>query len=100
MRKAMSWAGTLMLLSVASGCRADPAKEPTYSSQKPRYAKVVVNEDGSKVLTVVFDESRGTGKGYDRMYVDLNFNGDLTDDPAIKSECEKQLRRWKEQPFP
>ena len=25
---------------------------------------------------------------------------DKTDDPAIKSKCEEQLKRWKEQPFP
>ena len=25
---------------------------------------------------------------------------DKTDDPAIKSKCEQQLKRWKEQPFP
>jgi len=25
---------------------------------------------------------------------------DTTDDPAIKSQCEKQLKQWKEQPFP
>jgi hypothetical protein len=25
---------------------------------------------------------------------------DKTDDPAVKSKCEEQLKRWKEQPFP
>ena len=25
---------------------------------------------------------------------------DKTDDPVIKSKCEQQLKRWKEQPFP
>ena len=25
---------------------------------------------------------------------------DKTDDPAIKSKCKQQLKRWKEQPFP
>ena len=47
----------------------------TYKSEKPRYAKVVLNADGSKVLSVVFDESGGTGKGYDILYADVNFNG-------------------------
>jgi len=31
------------------------------------------------------DESGGTGKGYDRLVLDLNQNGDLTDDPVLKA---------------
>ncbi len=75
MRKTAKSIVVLALLSLALSCLAEPAKEPKYSSEKPLYAKVVVNEDGSKILSVVFDESQGTGKGYDVLYADVNFNG-------------------------
>jgi hypothetical protein len=35
-------------------------------------------------IGVFFDESKGTGQGYDRMVADLNRNGDLTDDPVFE----------------
>ncbi len=66
------------------GCGVEVSKEPVYSSEKPLYAAVAVDEAASKILTLVFDESEGTGKGYDTIYADLNFDGDLTDDQAIK----------------
>jgi len=52
-----------------------PLAPTTLKSSTPRYAKVTLNEDGSKVLPVMFDESQGTGKGYDVVYADVNFNG-------------------------
>jgi hypothetical protein len=30
------------------------------------------------------DESKGTGRGYDRLCIDMNFNNDLSDDPVIR----------------
>ncbi len=63
------------LLVAALSCLAEPAKGVTFSSEKPRYAKVALTEDGAKILCVVFDESRGTGKGCDALYADTNFNG-------------------------
>jgi len=67
----------VLLLSLASSCPAEPLKETTYSSEKPRYTKVALNEEGSKVLTVVFDESKGTGTGYDLLYADADLTGRL-----------------------
>jgi hypothetical protein len=63
------------LLVAALSCLAEPAKGVTFSSEKPRYAKVALTENGSKILCVVFDESKGTGKGCDVLYADTNFNG-------------------------
>lgn len=72
------------LLVMALSCLAKPTEGVTFSSEKPLYAKVALTEDGSKILCLVFDESAGTGKGYDTLYADLNLNGDLTDDKAMK----------------
>ncbi len=46
-----------------------------FKSEKPLSAKVALNEDGAKLLTVVFDESKGTSTSYDMLYADVNFNG-------------------------
>jgi len=54
-------------------------KEPAYQSQKVRYAIWVLGEGKKSVMVMAWDESEGTGKGYDTLYVDTNFNGDLTD---------------------
>lgn len=56
-------------------------KEPQYKSEKPQYAKILLVN--SKELVLLFDESQGTGTGYDTMYADVNLNNDLTDDAAI-----------------
>ena len=63
------------LLVMALSWPAEPANGVTFSSEKPRYARVALTEDGSKILCVVFDESQGTGKGCDVLYADTNFNG-------------------------
>ena len=36
-----------------------------------------------KGMAFMLDESRGTGTAYDRLIVDLNDNGDLSDDPVL-----------------
>ncbi len=84
MRQLTGLALIFTVLLAAYSALAEAVLEPTYSSEKPLYAFVVVNEAGTKVLKLVFDESQGTGKGYDTIYADLNFNEDLTDDAVIE----------------
>ena len=55
------------------------AKEPAYKSEKVRYTLWALGEGKKSVMTMVWDESGGTGKGYDTFYFDTNFNGDLTE---------------------
>ena len=52
-------------------------KEPAYTS-KPRYTLWVLGENLNNALPMVWDESV-TGKGYDTLYLDLNYDGDLTE---------------------
>jgi len=56
------------------------AKEPAYASAKVRYCIWVLGTGSKSVMTMAWDESGGTGSGYDTLYVDRNFNGDLTGD--------------------
>ena len=55
------------------------AKEPPAVSKHPLYGQLSVQN--SRLLFRI-DESKGDGKGYDRLLVDMNQNGDLTDDSA------------------
>jgi hypothetical protein len=77
MRKLGTAIAALALLGAGFLRSGEAASEPAYSSKKPLYAKVALTEDGSKVLTVVFDESKGTGKGYDVVYADTDLSGKL-----------------------
>lgn len=54
-------------------------KEPPVVSKYPLYGNF-------QNLNISFrlDESKGNEKGYDQLIVDINENGDLTDDPVIK----------------
>src|ERR1019366_7381919 len=63
---------------------AKPAKlrkEPKAMSKHPLYGVCRDNPSGPAFLFRL-DESKGDGKGYDQLIVDMNQNGDLTDDPV------------------
>jgi len=55
-------------------------KAPAFVSQKVRYCIWVLGTGKQSVMVMAWDESEGTGKGYDTLYADRNFNGDLTDE--------------------
>ena len=57
-------------------------KEPKAVSRDPLYGLVGLANTSREHFRM--DESKGTGKGYDRLLVDLNHNGDLSDDPVFK----------------
>ncbi len=55
-------------------------KTPTFKSQNPRFSIWVLGEGKQSAMVLAWDESEGTGKGYDTLYADKNLNGDLTED--------------------
>ncbi len=59
-------------------------KEPQAVSAHPLYGEFKWRADKTTMLFRL-DESKGTGKGYDRLILDLNQNGDLADDAAIST---------------
>ena len=67
--------GTLQLDKPAAITKAPPA-----ISKHPLYGELVIQTNR---LWFRIDESKGDGKGYDRLIVDLNQNGDLTDDAVV-----------------
>lgn len=77
--------GTVGLEEQASG-QLD--EEPVYFSKNPRYGQLQLAS--GKSFAVVWDESQGTGSGYDTFYADLNGNGNLTDDDPIVALSERQ----------
>jgi len=66
--------------------------EPKYQSEFPVYVVVTFGSGVDNKYTIVFDESRGTGTGYDTLYADRNNNGNLTDDPKIPMRLRQQDR--------
>lgn len=56
-------------------------KEPKATSRHPLYGQL---GDSPNTYAFRLDESQGTGKGYDRLIIDLNRNGDLTDDAVVE----------------
>lgn len=56
-------------------------KIPPAISRHPLYGQLSVL---TNKLWFRIDESKGDGKGYDRLLVDMNRNGDLTDDPVAR----------------
>ena len=64
-------------------------KYPELKSEHPWFGSVrfdgsyLISDSGMKVY-FVGDESEGTSKGYDRLYIDLDRDLDLTNDPVVK----------------
>lgn len=56
--------------------------EPKAVSKYPCYGTITSSGRRGNGLLFRVDESQGDGKGYDQIIVDLNGNGDLTDDPV------------------
>lgn len=59
------------------------AKEPPALSKHPLYGRLSSGGGRTNRLSFRIDESKGDGKGYDRLIVDMDQNGDLTDDPMV-----------------
>lgn len=57
-----------------------------FKSEHPRYAGIALDPYGKKVLWVTFDESWGTGTGYNMLYADTNFDGMYQKSEATKAK--------------
>jgi len=64
--------------------------EPKYRSRMPLYVVAQLGNGADKRYTIVLDESKGTGRGYDILYVDRNNNENLTDDQRIAGRIRQQ----------
>ena len=70
----------------------DIAGQPKYVSEKPLFGSLKLGSPKT-VRFFVLDESGGTGKGYDVLYFDANFNNDLSDDIPVKVVPDKYGRK-------
>ncbi|MBC8229121.1 hypothetical protein H8E77_06195 [bacterium] len=68
--------------------------EPKYRSKTPVYAVVTLGSDADSKYTIVIDESKGTGRGYDVLYADSNNNENLTDDRKIAGRIRQQGKNF------
>jgi hypothetical protein len=67
-------------------------KEPAAVSARPLYGQLQIRGGQGQILFRL-DESQGNGKGYDALILDLNQNGDLTDDPVGTPATEPNANR-------
>lgn len=65
--------------------------EPKAVSRHPVYGQYRLAAGGGTLL-LRLDESQGDGKGYDQLLLDVNQNGDLTDDTAAPRASSTQER--------
>jgi hypothetical protein len=72
--------GTTIYGLMSSAKPAGIVKAPPAVSSFPLYGQIAV---GGDQMLFRLDESKGNGRGYDRLIVDVNRNGDLTDDPVV-----------------
>jgi len=72
-------AGSTTYAMIQAGKPAGIVKAPPAVSQHPLYGTIAAGPDQ---FLFRLDESKGTGQSYDRLIVDVNRNGDLTDDPV------------------
>jgi hypothetical protein len=90
----LTWSRTFNGDNTYQGCkykdqsaRVLVKKTPKLVSSKPKFMAFKVDSDDDKdLLLVVFDESKGTGKGYDRVFIDRNRNRDLSDDKPVQPQ--------------
>lgn len=67
---------------------------PKLASTKAKYFACRFDGSGDDgCLVVILDESKGTGKGYDTAYVDVDRNWDLSDDKPITFATPKSYRQ-------
>ena len=76
---------------------AEVKSYPGFASIKPVYGSVRFAADyghtnGGLLFYFAMDESKGTGKGYDRLYFDLNRDLDLRNDPVVMPQQHPQDR--------
>ena len=72
--------GSTVYSMIQAGKPAGILKAPPAISQHPLYGTIAAGRDP---MLFRLDESKGNGQGYDRLIVDVNRNGDLTDDPVV-----------------
>ena len=68
----------------ASDTKVSALKEPDYKSEKPLYLRIAFGDESGKIMWGVIDESEGTGKGYDIVYLDVDMDLNLKNNSPIK----------------
>lgn len=69
--------------------------EPEYQCDTPLYALAVFGEEADRPMWMVLDKSAAEDKSYDQLYVDLNGNGDLTDEDERFSFVDDEGKKTK-----
>jgi hypothetical protein len=60
--------------------------EPDFASSKPVYFSLALGNGKDRLIAAVLDESKGSGTGYDTLYLDTNNSRDLTAAEPLKAK--------------
>ena len=81
----------IALLALLFLCQVLAAQEPVQFTSKPVYTKIAVTQDGSRILAVAFDQSKGADGPCDVAYADANFNGIFEVSEKLTPELKGQV---------
>jgi hypothetical protein len=76
----------LAILLMATAAGAAPPQPVKFMSAKPLFVKMAMGGEGAPVMALAFDESQGTGKGYDTIYADINADTVFESSEKISAE--------------
>ncbi len=86
MVKRASFVSIVLAVVCALLSNAHAAGTVAFKSKQPLYAKIAVSGKSVRIVSLALDESKGTGKGYDILYVDSNGNKRFEKAEGIKSK--------------
>ncbi|MEN6645439.1 MAG: hypothetical protein ABFE08_23595 [Armatimonadia bacterium] len=81
----------ISILALLFLCQVLLAQEAVQFLGKPVYTKIAVTQDGTKVLAIAFDRSKGDDGPYDVAYADTNFNGVFEASEKLVPELKGQM---------
>jgi len=90
----------LPAIELRAGEEVELAKEPKYRSKQVQKFVSRFGDGGGIVVAFAVDEKKGTGKGFDYLFVDLKGSGDLSKGKKLSGKCSPRGYSYVDTHFP